>query len=102
MIISILIYPRSEDGGTHTNHRAAVLYGNVIVVTHAPTALAEGRRIGEILRFYFIKEPGGSIKLAGYLLLIIRIRCHHHQAANLNMRQLAPLTSFQKLAAGIQ
>ena len=102
MIISILIYPRSEDGCTHTNHRAAVLDGDVIVVTHAPAALAEGRRIGEILRFYFIKELSGSIKLTGYLLLIIRIRCHHHQTANLNMRQLAPLTSFQKLAAGIQ
>ena len=97
-----LIYSFAKYIGSYSNHCRLALHRNLIVVAHAPTALAEGRRIGEILLFHLIKEPGGSIKLAGYLLLKVYLRCHHHQTANLNMRQLAPLTSFQKLAAGIQ
>ncbi len=61
----LLIYSRTEDGSTHTNHRAAVLDGNMIVVTHTPAALAEGIIIGEILCLYLIEEPGSLIKLAG-------------------------------------
>ena len=74
----------------------------MIVVTHAPTALAEGRRIGKILLLHLIEKRSGSIKLTGYLLLIIRIRCHHHQTAYLNMRQLTPLACLQKLTTGSQ
>ena len=39
--LRILIYSRTEDGSTYTNHRAAVLDGNMIIVTHTPAALAE-------------------------------------------------------------
>ena len=69
-----LIYSRTEDGGTHTNHRAAVLDGNMIIVTHTPAALAESIIIGKVSGLYLIEEPGSLIKLLSNLLLIIRIR----------------------------
>ena len=69
----ILIYSRTEDGGTYTNHRAAVLDGNMIIVTHTPATLAESIIISKISGLYLIKEPGSLIKLLSNLLLIVCI-----------------------------
>ena len=69
MIISILIYPRSEDGGTHTNHRAAVLDGDVIVVARQ---LIDGLNMNKSFylpaRFAMIEtanDPGEALALSG-------------------------------------
>ena len=56
----ILIYSRTEDGSTYTNHRAAVLDGNMIIVTHTPATLAESIIIGKISGLYLIKELGSK------------------------------------------
>ena len=52
----ILIYSRTEDGGTYTNHRAAVLDGNMIIVTHTPATLAESFIISKISAFISSKN----------------------------------------------
>ena len=67
----ILIYSRTEDGGTYTNHRAAVLDGTMIIVTHTPTALAESIIIGKVSGLYLIEEPGSLIKLLSNLLMMM-------------------------------
>ena len=74
----ILIYSRTEDGSTYTNHRAAVLDGNMIIVTHTPATLAESIIISKISGLYLIKEPGSLIKLLSNLLLIVCIRSAMH------------------------
>jgi len=56
-----------------------------IVMTHAPAALTERIIIGKVLGFHLIEEASCRVKLAGYLLGVIRIRCHHHQSTNLHM-----------------
>lgn len=55
-----LIYSRTEDGSTYTNHRAAVLDGNMIIVTHTPATLAESIIIGKYLAFISSKNRAAS------------------------------------------
>ncbi len=64
---------------------AAVLNGNMIIVTHTPATLAESIIIGKILCLYLIEELRSLIKLLSNLLLIVGIRCHHHDATNLHI-----------------
>ena len=71
-------------------------------MTHSPTAFTETVVVGEIVALHLVEEVGSGLKLAGYLGLVVDIRGHHHQAADLDVRHLTPLAIGQQLATGIE
>ena len=79
-----------------------MLDSQLVVVAHSPASLAECRTISEVLSLHLIKETSSRIKLAGNLMLIIDMRCHHHQTTNLHVLNIFPLTLIKELAAGIE
>lgn len=55
-----LIYSRTEDGSTYTNHRAAVLDGNMIIVTHTPARSQKASSSAKYLAFISSKNRAAS------------------------------------------
>ena len=69
----------AKDGGTYAHHVGAVVDGDGVVVAHAPRAVAERWPVGKVFAPDLVEEAVGGIHLAGYLVVVIGVGCHHHE-----------------------
>lgn len=93
------IDPLAKDGCTYAHHVGAVVDGDGVVVAHAPRAVAERGLVGKVLDSYLVEEAVGGVHLAGYLVVVIGVGCHHHESAYLHMLHLLPFAVGEQIAA---
>ena len=96
----VCLYSFSKNVRTDAHQRCAFLYGDWIVVAHAPRAFFEIILVGEIKVFVTLEKFVRKMKLAADLRLVVRIRCHAHQPRYLHACQFFPFAGGKHLLAG--
>ena len=96
----VCLYSFSENVRTDAHQRCAFLYGNRIIVAHAPRAFFEVFFIREIKGLVTQEKFVSKVELAADLRLVVRIRCHAHQPRNLHTRKFFPFAGGKHRLAG--
>ena len=93
-----LIDSRAEDACADSYHRASALLGDKVVAAHSVRAFCEIRVISEVFSLDFIEECRGFKEFGPYLLLVIHIACHHHDAADAYVVKVFPFAFSEQFA----